>query len=382
MMTGTGEDPAGADFADAAGRDAAPEADPARSPGSARPGPAAAEGPTGPPDAETGPIWAFRGLELGRAEFGNAMIHFYRAEVSRANTWRARLDATTNWAVITTGAALSFTFGSNAADRHVMIPISTLLVTLFLIIEARRYRYYELWSVRVRLMETNFFAAMLAPPHEPSSTWASSLADSLLHPQYPIRTWEAIGRRFRRNYQYIYLLLAIAWINKIALHPTPASSIEEFLNNGRVGAVPGGFVLATGILIYVVIFAIGWLSAGLRETRGEVLDSSTITGSIESIRSTLERGLHLPRRHEQLGHIITTRGEAMAEAIMQAFGRGVTGLPAKGMYTGEERTVLMVALDPMQARHLKETVYKVDPAAFVIIHGTEHVIGAGFEAPS
>jgi uncharacterized membrane protein len=31
--------------------------------------------------------------------------------VSRANTWRQQLDTTTNWAVITTGAAISFAFG-------------------------------------------------------------------------------------------------------------------------------------------------------------------------------------------------------------------------------------------------------------------------------
>ena len=36
----------------------------------------------------------------GTGEFANAMIHFYRAEVTRANVWRQRLDATTNWAVI------------------------------------------------------------------------------------------------------------------------------------------------------------------------------------------------------------------------------------------------------------------------------------------
>src|SRR6185295_7824618 len=46
------------------------------------------------------------------AEFNTAMIPFYRGEVQRSNTWRNRLDTTTNWAVITAGATLSFVFSS------------------------------------------------------------------------------------------------------------------------------------------------------------------------------------------------------------------------------------------------------------------------------
>ena len=134
---------------------------------------------------------------LRAGEFNTAMVHFFRAEVQRANVWRQRLDATTNWAVVTTGAAISIAFAQ--AGNQVVILLNMLLVTMFLIIEARRYRYYELWSSRVRLMETDFFAAMLVPPFQPSPDWAESLAENLLHPHFPISNCEAIGRRLRRN---------------------------------------------------------------------------------------------------------------------------------------------------------------------------------------
>ncbi len=351
-------------------------------------------GPVGAPERESASdepagsrsreaLWRYRSVDFGSSEFSNSLIHFYRAEVMRANVWRQRLDATTNWAVISTGAALSFTFGSTGANLHVMVPISTLLVTLFLVAEARRYRYYELWSTRVRLMETNYFAAMLAEPHRPSASWAGQLADSLLHPQFTISSWEAFGRRFRRNYQYIYLLLAIAWINKIALHPVPVRSLQDFVANAHVGVVPGELVIATGLLFYLAIFAVGWLTAGLRKSRGEVLSTGSATDLLKSAADSLSGGrVGLPRRHERLGHVITSRGEEVAVHIMERFGRGVTSLPARGMYSGEERNVLMVALDPEQAHHLEETVYSVDPKAFVIIHGTERVLGSGFRAPS
>jgi uncharacterized membrane protein len=101
-----------------------------------------------------------------------------------------------------------------------------LLTTVFLVMETRRYRYYELWSARVRLIETDFFAAMLVPPFHPSPDWAESLAESLLQPHFPISNWEAFGRRLRRNYLWIYIFLGLAWFMKLNLHPYIAASFE------------------------------------------------------------------------------------------------------------------------------------------------------------
>ena len=41
-----------------------------------------------------------------------ALSHLYRGELYRSTVWRTRLDTTTNWAVLTTGIALSLTFSS------------------------------------------------------------------------------------------------------------------------------------------------------------------------------------------------------------------------------------------------------------------------------
>jgi hypothetical protein len=46
---------------------------------------------TKPPIGE--PVWSYRGYHLGPGEFTTAMVHFFRAEVNRANVWRQpRLD--------------------------------------------------------------------------------------------------------------------------------------------------------------------------------------------------------------------------------------------------------------------------------------------------
>ena len=137
------------------------------------------------------PVWTYRGYQLKASEFTTAMVHLFRAEVTRANVWRQRLDTTTNWAVVTTGASISLAF-TESEISHIVVMLNLLLVTIFLLIETRRYRYYELWSSRVRLMETDFFAAMLVPPFHPSPDWAEGLAENLLLPHFPISTWEAL----------------------------------------------------------------------------------------------------------------------------------------------------------------------------------------------
>src|SRR5207237_5915859 len=94
------------------------------------------------------------------AEFNTAMSHFYRGEVQRSNVWRTRLDTTTYWAVFTSAATLSFAF-SSASNPHFLIPINSILVVIFLVMEGRRYRYYELWVCRVGLMTMGYVAQWL-----------------------------------------------------------------------------------------------------------------------------------------------------------------------------------------------------------------------------
>jgi uncharacterized membrane protein len=208
---------------------------------------------------------------MSPAEFNTAMIHFYRGEVQRSNTWRNRLDTTTNWAVITAGATLSFVFSSHN-NPHFVIPINSILVAIFLLMEARRYRYYEIWSSRVRILETGYFASMLMPESQPADeSWAEHLAADLTTPHFTITEWEAVGRRLRRNYLWIFALLALSWNLKVYLSPLPARDFNAFIERAHVGIVPGWGVFLIGIVFNaaVIIFAIG--TVRLREATGEVL---------------------------------------------------------------------------------------------------------------
>ena len=339
--------------------------------------------PPPPPTQEEESVWTYRGYKLKSSEFVTAMVHLFRAEVQRANVWRQRLDTTTNWAVVATGATLSISF-SQPNVHHGVIILNTLLVTWFLFIEARRYRYYELWSYRVRLMETDFYAPMLVPPFHPSPEWAENLAENLLTPSFPISMWEAFGRRLRRNYLWIYLILYISWMGKSFLFPEPATTIAEFVGRGAVGSIPGFVMISLGLAyhLFLLIIAIG--TVGMTKATGEVLprfgdETAPAAPSMEGKHTGL-RSLLVPRkrRRQLLALIITDKAKEVSSRIMNDLKRGVTSMEGKGMYTGKDRSILMCALTITEAHALKSAVAKEDPKAVVIVSPAQEILGGGF----
>ena len=330
-------------------------------------------------------VWTYRGYKMKAGEFNTAMVHFYRGEITRSNVWRTRLDTTTNWAVVITGAVLTFAFGSSS-NSHVVILIGLLLISLFLMIESRRYRYYELWALRVRLMETDFFAAMLTPPFTPHQEWAARLVDSLLTPEFPISSLEAIGRRLRRTYIWLFLILGIAWAFKLALHPSPAYSFRSFIDHAAIGFIPGYIVALTVTCFYFIIFFIAVLTVGLRDSPGEILSQHELLdlpgdflhGLADAASQILPEDMSLRRRHENLMIIITAKPDEVSEQLLSVLSRGVTALEGKGMYTGQTRSVLLCAVAPSETSHVKSLVYAVDENAFVMVNPTEEIWGSGF----
>jgi uncharacterized membrane protein len=337
-------------------------------------------------DSSSQQVWTFRGYKLSPSEFTTAMVHQFRAEVQRANVWRQRLDMTTNWAVVTTGAVISIAFTGEGAP-HLVIILNLLLVTLFLSIESRRYRYFELWSYRIRLMETDFFAAMLVPPFHPSADWAESLAENLLHPHFPITFTEALGRRLRRNYLWIFTVIYLAWFAKLWLQPTTAINWAHVVRRAGVGGLSGEVVMGgmIGLGIFLALFAL--ITIRLQEASGEVLPR--YEGLPEQVLAAFGKSetphpiehawyRKAKRRRQFLTLIITDQSQAVSARIMKDMARGVTALSGKGMYTGKEHQILMVALTTTEIPHLKDLVRSIDENAFVIVTPAQEILGRGF----
>jgi uncharacterized membrane protein len=177
-----------------------------------------------------------------------AIAHLYRAEIYRSTIWRTRLDNTTNWAIVTMGIALSVTFASEHSSPLPLVLVG-LLMMVFLIFEARRYRYFNVWRARARWMERYFYGPMLlGEPVLLGTGWSDVLARDLLAPRYHISFVRAAGRRLRRNYLWILAIQDIAYYGKVAIHPTPLTSWADLWERTAVGPIPGQIMIVAGIL--------------------------------------------------------------------------------------------------------------------------------------
>ena len=76
--------------------------------------------------------------------------------------------------------------------------------------------------------------------------------------------------------------------------------------------------------------------------------------------------------------IITDKPEEMAAALMKELSRGVTALPAKGMYTKEEHTMLLCVVNRRQVPILRRVMKEVDPDSFAVMSKVSQVLGLGF----
>ncbi len=122
-----------------------------------------------------------------------------------------------------------------------------LLVVVFLIFEARRYRYFNVWRARCRLMETDIYGPLLRGEGvHMDGKWNTLLAHDYVEPRFHISQLRSIGRRLRKNYAYILAVQAVAYYGKLAIHPTAVSSWGQFLDRAAIGPIPGLLVVLAG----------------------------------------------------------------------------------------------------------------------------------------
>ncbi|WMM23743.1 YitT family protein [Tissierella sp. MB52-C2] len=77
-------------------------------------------------------------------------------------------------------------------------------------------------------------------------------------------------------------------------------------------------------------------------------------------------------------YIVTTKAEEVSQRLMVEIERGVTALKGKGMYTKEDKDVLLCVVNRAQFTKVKEIVKEVDPFAFIMVSEMSEVLGEGF----
>jgi len=144
---------------------------------------------------------------------------------------------------------------SSRDHSHVSIVVGMVLITHFMLVESRRYRVFDVWNSRVRMIEENFYGPILTRDLEsPRVAWGDLVAADLLHPSFKITYLEALRARLVRNYSALYLLLLCAWLAKLA----EAASEPGWRMRLTVGPVPwwGTIGLVAGLYLALVVLAV------------------------------------------------------------------------------------------------------------------------------
>lgn len=186
------------------------------------------------------------------------LAHFYRASIMHADVWRRRLDATTNWAVVTTAAVITFAFGEAQAPHFVLL-MAILFAFFFLVMESRRYQIYHVWELRIRALHQYVIAPALrgeeGADREAIERGLMTLAEDLGSTVPRISVLQAAGYRIRRNYGPLITIVLLAWLLKLWLFPEPAYSIALMVERAAVGIVPGIWVMSGMGLFFMACVA-------------------------------------------------------------------------------------------------------------------------------
>src|SRR5690606_30309328 len=113
----------------------------------------------------------------------------------------------------------------------------------FLFVEARRYRYYDIWARRVRLLESGYLVPLMR--REPITIdFYAAMASEFTRPRLRISAMESVVFRLRRTYAPIIGLLLASWVIKLDIHPDPPDHWTELVHRAQLGPVPGALVWA------------------------------------------------------------------------------------------------------------------------------------------
>ena len=206
-------------------------------------------------------------------DYTTAMSHFYRGEVGRIMVWRRRLDTTTTWAITSTGTIFTVAFSFDKVP-HLIFFFNLAIVLMMLWIEARRYRFYDAFRARVRMLEAHFIMPVIMQEKPKlEGNWRKLVAEDLLVPAFKISIFESIGRRLKRNYAFIIAIVLSAWVTKILIHPPEGgtiNSLSSFYYALGVGAIPDWVVAMVMSGTFLAVASITWYIA--RNSTGEITE--------------------------------------------------------------------------------------------------------------
>lgn len=141
--------------------------------------------------------------------------------------------------------------------------------------------------------------------------------------------------------------------------------LARILNHWRGVPISQSYLMTDALIMFLAGLAFSWENAlyALVMLYVSGLVAESVTEGSNVVRTAL---------------IITARPEEVAGKILHEMERGVTMLPARGAYTGAERTVLYCVVSRTEVVRIKALVREADPRAFMVIGQAHEALGEGF----
>lgn len=131
--------------------------------------------------------------------------------------------------------------------------------------------------------------------------------------------------------------------------------------------------IGKGLMLSDVLFTLAGcvvfdIKTGLFSMLGLVIRSYMIDGFIESFNLS------------KFFNVICSDPDPICEFIKKDLHRGATVVAAKGAFSGQQKYIVLTALNRMQAIRLRNYIKAQDPRAFILITNTSEIIGKGFHS--
>jgi uncharacterized membrane-anchored protein YitT (DUF2179 family) len=141
--------------------------------------------------------------------------------------------------------------------------------------------------------------------------------------------------------------------------------LARMLNNWRGISLSQSYMLTDSAIMFLAGLSFSWENAlyALVMLYISGVAAETVAQGSNVVRTAL---------------IITIDPQAVAKSIMEVMGRGITLIPARGGYTGADRTVLYCVVSRPEVAQIKALVREADPQAFMVIGQAHEVLGEGF----
>lgn len=142
--------------------------------------------------------------------------------------------------------------------------------------------------------------------------------------------------------------------------------LARILSNWRGITISQSYLATDALIVFLAGIAFSWENAlyALVNLYVSGLSAEAVTQGSNVVRTAL---------------IITSRTEEVSRKILDEMERGVTVVPARGAYTGAERTVLYCVISRAEVARIKALVSEADPQAFMVIGNAHEALGEGFQ---